>query len=117
MTLIDTSVWIAHFAKTDLKLVELLDRAQVVTHPFVLNEIYLGQPKNKKFIFSSLDRIPQLLLIIDPEIRSFINEFDLVGKGLGMVDICLLASCYIAQVDLYTLDKKLASFAHKILRK
>jgi predicted nucleic acid-binding protein len=43
MTLVDTSIWIDHFRHGDLRLAKLLDRAEVVTHPFVVGELLLGR--------------------------------------------------------------------------
>ncbi len=115
ITLVDTSVWIGHFKKSDLKLVSLLENTQVVTHPFVLGELFLGRPKNKDVIFDQLHLLPKIKNIEYPEICHFINEFKLNQKGLGFIDISLLASAYYTEIRVYTLDKKLDAISKKIL--
>ena len=40
--LADTSIWIDHFRRSDLRLARFLDRGDVVMHPFVLGELALG---------------------------------------------------------------------------
>jgi predicted nucleic acid-binding protein len=115
MVLVDTSVWIQHFKKPDLKLVALLENTKVVTHSFVLGELYLGRPKNKSLIFEQLHLLPILQNIEYPEISDFINQYNLNQKGVGYIDVSLLASAYKYDAGLYTLDKKLSALAEKIL--
>lgn len=113
-TLVDSSVWISHFKTPNLRLISLLENTYVVTHSFILTELYLGIPKNKKEIFSRLNHIPVLRSISYAELCFFIDEFNLAGKGLGLVDTSILASAYLNDVSLYTLDKKLAAAARRI---
>ena len=42
MVLADTSIWIDHFRRSDLRLTRFLDRGDVVMHPFVIGELVLG---------------------------------------------------------------------------
>ena len=49
MVLVDTSVWIDHFRRGDLRLAGFLDRGNAVMHPFVLGELMLGHIVNEKF--------------------------------------------------------------------
>jgi predicted nucleic acid-binding protein len=41
----------------------------------------------------------------------FINRHQLMGKGLGYIDIHLLASAVLTGIPLWTLDKKLKAIA------
>ena len=47
MTLVDTSVWIDHFAAGNADLRDLLGKGQVITHPFVIGELACGSLKNR----------------------------------------------------------------------
>ena len=38
MILVDTSIWIDHLRCRDTRLINLLDRSQVLAHPFIIGE-------------------------------------------------------------------------------
>lgn len=116
LTLVDTSVWVTHFKKKDLKLISLLENGRVVTHPYVLGELYLGKPKNKNEVIKYVELLPRLEMLDIKELKVFIEEFSLNHKGLGFVDVSLLASAFKEQVNIYTLDKKLHYHCEKILK-
>jgi predicted nucleic acid-binding protein len=40
--LVDSSVWIDHLRRNDEILTDLLDRELVVTHPFIIGELAIG---------------------------------------------------------------------------
>jgi hypothetical protein len=42
---------------------------------------------------------------------SFIEKYHLMGKGLGYIDMHLLASAFLSNIPLWTLDKKLKQTA------
>jgi hypothetical protein len=44
----------------------------------------------------------------------FIGNYSLMGKGLGYIDIHLLASAMLTKVSLWTLDKKLSTISSKL---
>lgn len=41
----------------------------------------------------------------------FVEEYNLFGKGIGYIDIQLLASAILSQTSLWTLDKRLNAAA------
>jgi len=45
------------------------------------------------------------------EVLSFIENHHLMGKGMGYVDVHLIASALLMGVPIWTLDKKLAQAA------
>jgi len=45
MVLVDTSVWIIHFNRKDIKLSGLLEEGNVVIHPFIIGELSCGKIK------------------------------------------------------------------------
>lgn len=114
--LVDTSVWISHFKKADDKLIALLKNDEVVVHPFIIQELYLGKPPGKEFIFDRLQKLPNVTIIDKDSFVGFVDEFSIVGKGVGALDTHLLASAYINGCKLYTYDKKLKTMADRILR-
>jgi predicted nucleic acid-binding protein len=111
MVLVDTSVWIDHFNKIDSRLIELLENDVVVMHQYVSGELACGNIKNRDEILGLLSTLPEATKVTHDEILHFIDKHRLFGKGLGYIDVHLLASCVIDDVDLYTRDKQLSKVA------
>ncbi len=113
--LVDSSVWISHFKKADPLLIQLLAEDSVVTHPFVLQELYLGRPKGKDFIFDLLETLETLPILETADVFSFIEKNNIVGGGIGIIDTHLLASAYNNKIGIHTNDKNLKKLTTKLL--
>ena len=111
MILVDSSVWIDHFRKAEPRLVELLENEAVAVHPFVLGELACGSLKQRKEIISLLHDLPEAPKTEDDELLFFIEERRLSGRGIGLIDVHLLASCLIGSHQLWTKDKRLKAIA------
>ena len=111
MILVDTSVWIDHLRKNDQHLQFLLYEGEVVCHALIIGELVSGNFKNRKEIISLLQSLPMAPQIEFDEYLSFMEGHTLYGKGIGFIDIHLLASAKLAQTRLWTLDKRLKSAA------
>ncbi len=111
MVLVDTSVWVSHLRKGNAKLADLLNEGEVLYHPFILGELACGNLKNRPAILSYLELLPMSIVAEHKEVLSFIENYRLMGKGLGYVDVHLLASAVLTSVSIWTLDKKLAQTA------
>ena len=61
MILVDTSIWIDHLRKPEVRLQELLLNDEVVTHPLVRLELALGSIANREPLLSDLALLPQEL--------------------------------------------------------
>ena len=107
MALVDTSVWISHFRDGNERLAELLETGEVVCHPFIIGELACGDLKNRARILSLLDALPKAPLVETEEVLAFVEGRDLWGKGLGYVDVHLLAAALLSGLPLWTLDKQL----------
>ena len=114
MILADTSVWINHLRHGDEHLESILYKGKVMSHAHIIGELACGNIINRKEILSFLQELPMVPLIEFNEYRFFIDEHDLNGKGIGFVDIHLLASAKLAQVKLWTEDKRLNTAAIKL---
>jgi len=114
MILVDTSVWIDHLHSADEDLKELLLSGQVCIHPYVLGELFCASISNREEILSLLKALPGIDSVLDEEFFMFIEERKLYGKGLGFVDIHILASAMIFQVPLWTRDKSLKLIAGEL---
>jgi predicted nucleic acid-binding protein len=114
MILVDTSVWIDHFRNGNKLLADLLTNSDVCAHPFVAGELACGNLKNRKNILNLLSKLTPVFIADNQEALHFIEQNHLMGKGLGLVDIHLLASCAISDALLWTLDKRLSTIAHQM---
>ena len=111
MILVDTSVWIDHFRSSNRVLAELLDEGQVLVHPFVLGEIACGNLRNRKEIVSLMRALPMAPKASDCEILFFVEQHNLMGCGIGLIDIHLLASCLMQPCSLWTASQRLKAVA------
>jgi len=111
MVLVDTSVWVSHLRETHAGLVDLLNDGEVACHPFIVGEIACGNVKNRTTVLSLLEALPVTISVEHEEVLAFIENHDLMGKGLGYIDVHLLASAVLSGLPLWTLDKKLGQAA------
>ena len=107
MVLVDTNVWIKHFRRSDEELIANLNTGSVVCHPYIIGELACGNLKNRREILSLFQSLPSAPLVEPDELLAFIESRKLMGKGLGYVDIHLLASAVLAGIVLWTEDKPL----------
>ena len=109
--LVDTSVWVAHFRKGEPRLIQLLDEEAVLCHPFIVGELACGNLKNRDEILSLLQALPQAPQAETDEVMQLIESHRLMGKGLGWIDVHLLASALLTGCSVWTLDKALLKAA------
>jgi predicted nucleic acid-binding protein len=114
-TLVDTSIWIDHLRRSDLRLVALLESVSVLVHPFVIGEIALGQFRRRAAILDDLALLPAAPVATDDEFRTFVDRERLPGSGLGFVDAHLLVSTRLAAgARLWTRDRRLGAAAARL---
>ena len=112
--LIDTSVWVDHFRRTDAVLVELLQLDLAVMHPMVLGEIACGTPPSRTRTLADLGRLETIQQANVREVMAFLEREQLYGLGCGLVDLTLLASTLLTPgVELWSRDKRLAALADR----
>lgn len=101
-------MWIDHLRSRNATLVQLLESMQIATHPFVIGELACGNLTNRVDLLDLLAALPQLSPVSHDEALGFVAAKKLVGRGLGWIDMHLLASAAVAKIPLWTLDKRLA---------
>jgi hypothetical protein len=107
MVLVDTSIWVSHLARGNTRLKRLLEKAEVVCHPFIIGELACGNIKNRTEILSLLHALPAAVVAKHEEVLRFIESHHLMDRGLGLIDVHLLASALLTRVPLWTADKRL----------
>ena len=115
MILVDTSVWIDHFRASNLALVRLLGEGEVLTHPFVIGELTLGNLRDRTSVLEALRQMPLATPATDDEVLGFIETHRLHGLGIGYIDAHLLASARLTPGSrLWTRDQRLAAVAERL---
>ena len=112
--LVDTSVWIDHFRRRNVRLSELLEAGQVWIHPFVIGELACGSLSQRRKILTLLSALPAVPEAEHDEMMDFVEANALFGRGLGWIDAHLLRSAQILQLPFWTLDKRLAVAAQEL---
>jgi predicted nucleic acid-binding protein len=111
IVLVDTSVWVAHLRHGGVGLNLLLTEGRVLCHPFIVGELACGNLRRRSEILTYLQALPQAIPAKHEEVLQLIENYHLMGKGLGYVDMHLLASVILTKVTFWTLDKKLNKVA------
>lgn len=111
MVLVDTSIWINHLRDGDPHLEKLLFDGDVLCHTHIVGELACGNLKNRKEIIELFQSLPVSPAVEFQEFLYFIEQNNLSGRGIGFVDIQLLASAQLGQVPLWTADKRLKAAA------
>jgi predicted nucleic acid-binding protein len=113
--LTDTSVWVDHLRSGDRELQKLLDRGQIVIHPFVIAELALGSLRERAKALALLDLLPQVRVAQINEVRHTMEARRLYNLGIGLIDAHLIASVLInPSTLLWTRDKRLRTIAESL---
>jgi predicted nucleic acid-binding protein len=112
--LVDTSVWVQHLRQGNARLAAQLDADQVKTHPFVIGELACGHLVNRLELLHLLGALPVVPVADHDEVLAFIERRRLMGRGLGWIDMHLLASATLAPTTFWTADKRLATVAREL---
>jgi predicted nucleic acid-binding protein len=112
--LVDTSVWIEHLRDGRSDLGSLLDRGEVVMHPFIVGELAIGSLSARDATIELLVQLRAITVADHSEVMAFIERQRLHGCGVGYIDVHLLASAAIDGARLWTKDRRLRALANKL---
>lgn len=112
MILVDASVWIEHFKKPDATLTALLASRLVMCHPFVVGELALGRLSKRDVVLAALGLLPMAPVVAHQDVLAFVERHSLMGRGVGWIDVHLLASTLVsARASLWSRDRRLTQAA------
>ncbi len=115
MVLVDTSVWVDHLRRGNPVLIDLLENMAVAIHPFVIGELACGNLSNRAVILGLLGELPQAPTAGHGEAMLMIERRMLMGRGLGFIDIHLLAATALhGTLQIWTRDKRLNACATEL---
>jgi predicted nucleic acid-binding protein len=88
----------------------MLQSGLVLCHPFVIGELACGHLRDRARVLDALSDMPVAPVATHTEALTFLNRHTLAGRGVGWVDVHLLASAALAGgARLWTSDKRLAA--------
>ena len=112
MILADTSVWIDHLRSPSAAVAGLLRVRLIAMHPYVAAEIALGSIARRQERLRDIDELLPMPLATIDEVRRLTEDRRLEGRGVGFVDVALIASCLLrAPSQLWTRDRRLEAAA------
>jgi predicted nucleic acid-binding protein len=114
MVLVDTSVWIEHLRRRHAALAGALAKGLVLMHPLVSGELACGNLKDRSMVLSHLNSLPAAAIATHDEAMQFMDRHRLWGRGLGWIDVHLLASALLSDCRFWTLDKSVARAAAEL---
>jgi len=80
----------------------------------VIGELACGNLKNRQEILPLLGALPMAREVEYEEALEFIEDNKLMGKGIGFIDIVLLASSRLSAIPIWTNDRKLKEAAQEL---
>jgi predicted nucleic acid-binding protein len=114
LILVDTSVWVDHLRRRNAAHATRLETGEVVCHPFVLGELSLGSLKQRDQILGLLSELPIAPVVPHDDVLALVERVRLAGRGIGWVDVHLIASALLGGLRLWTLDRRLALVARAL---
>ena len=101
-------MWVDHLRRGNRSLTDLLDAGSVLVHPFVIGELALAELRQRTIILDYLSELPLAGIATHEEVLHFIERRGLSGRGIGYVDVHLLAAVELTSgASLWTYDKRL----------
>ena len=115
MILADTSVWIQHFRRGHRELEAALLEGEVLIHPFIIGELACGNFRNRDEVLVMLEQLPQSRVATHEEVLAMIDRRALMSRGIGYIDVHLLAAVALTpDARLLTADKRLSTVARSL---
>lgn len=117
MVLVDTSVWIRFLAGKEpyaTALDRLLANDQVLRHDFVQGELLIGASRGRSELLEAYARIHLTHTLSHAEVVAFVEARRLRARGIGWVDVHLLASTVVERCTLWSADGNLADLATEL---
>lgn len=115
MILVDTSVWARHIDREVADLTDLLRTGAVLSHPFVIGELAMGNLRRRSTVLADFALLPRAVCATDEETLLLVERFHLYGTGIGYVDAHLIASARMSSAaSLWTFDRRLHAVADRL---
>lgn len=81
-------------------------------HPFVVGELAFGYLPKCKAVIAAMASLPLAPVLQHSEVLAFVERHQLMARGIGWVDMSLLASTtVVGRVSLWPRDQRLQAVA------
>lgn len=115
MILVDTSVWIDHLRQPEVRLQDLLQIDEVVTHPLVRLELALGSIADREKVLHDLSLLVQAPVVETDQLFTLVELRRLYRRGIGVTDLHLAASALVDRsISIWTRDRRLGDVADEL---
>jgi hypothetical protein len=92
----------------------LLSQDEVVGHELVFGELLVGDRGGRANLLVGYALMQQSTLVPHEEVTELVRRRDLRGRGVGWIDVHLLASALVDRSSLWTADASLATLAREL---
>jgi hypothetical protein len=117
MVLVDTSVWIRFLASRApyaAELERLLALDEVSGHELIYGELLIGDRGGRQKFLAAYERIHRVSTVPHIDVVEFVRARNLLGRGVGWIDIHLLASALVGRLRLWTVDPRFSALATEL---
>jgi predicted nucleic acid-binding protein len=118
MVLVDTSVWIRFLAGREpfaSGLDEILGRDEVVGHEMVFGELLIGDiGGGRRNLLEAYVQMHQSNMVAHREVVEFVRERRLFARGVGWIDVNILASALVGGFQMWTADPRFFTLADEL---
>jgi predicted nucleic acid-binding protein len=117
MVLVDTSVWIRFLAGREPYaggLDALLSRDEVAGHDMIFGELLIGDRGGRTRLLANYAQMHHAPVVRHDEVVEFVRGRRLFGRGVGWIDVNLLASAVVGDCHLWTADPRFRAAAEDL---
>jgi predicted nucleic acid-binding protein len=117
MVLVDTSIWVRFLANREpyaAELDRLLERDEVVGHDMIFGELLIGDRGGRLKLLSAYEHMHKASVLAHPEVVAFVRDRRIHGRGVGWIDVHLLASALVDRLQVWTADPRFAEVAAEL---
>jgi predicted nucleic acid-binding protein len=114
MVLVDTSVWIRYFFDQEpyaSEIDRMLDLEAIAGHELVYGELLIGDRGGRKKFLGVYERMYQASTVPHHKVVALVRDRNLHGRGVGWIDVHLLACALAERLQVWTADQHFAAIA------
>ena len=89
-----------------------LGAGKILMHPLVIGELACGHLRTRTTLVQ-MQLLAQSSVATHDEVLTLIEQYQLMGRGVGYIDFNLLASARLTKAKLWTRDKRLSHVAEE----
>jgi predicted nucleic acid-binding protein len=93
---------------------QLLQNAEIVGHELIYGELLIGNSGGRTKMLDTYTIFPYAPIARHDEVVAFVRTRRLHGRGIGWIDVHLLASAITGHHQLWTADADLAAVAREL---